>query len=90
MKKLKLNLQHLANAEVLTKSQSKNVLGRSAPVTTGRGSSCPSDSCSLFDPNTGHTYPGHCGFSNPGAICECITDYGVYLPPGGQSHCVAP
>ncbi|HEY5464672.1 MAG TPA: hypothetical protein VIJ95_15525 [Hanamia sp.] len=35
MKKLKLNLQHLENAEVLTRSQLKNVLGGSAVSTTG-------------------------------------------------------
>lgn len=35
MKKLKLNLQHLDNAEVLTKSQLKNILGGSVVSTTG-------------------------------------------------------
>ena len=45
MKKIKLNLQHLENAEVLTRSQLKNVLGGSlTPFTaTNCGVSCAGD-----------------------------------------------
>jgi len=44
MKKFKLNLQHLGNAEVLTRSQLKNVLGGGALETTNKGGNykcCP-------------------------------------------------
>ena len=42
MKKFRLNLQHFENAEVLTRSQLKNVLGGGVNQTTGNGTYCAS------------------------------------------------
>jgi hypothetical protein len=66
----------------LSRTEMKNIMAGS--------DGCSSKPCTLYDGATGLTYPGYCGFSNPGLICECVTTYGVYLPPEGQqSHCVA-
>ncbi|HEY5464670.1 MAG TPA: hypothetical protein VIJ95_15515 [Hanamia sp.] len=73
MKKIKLNLQQLVNAEVLTRSQLKNVLGGSAVQTTVGGDgtcNCNSaDDCKAWNEDCmnscggkiGDTYQGKCG-----------------------------
>jgi bacteriocin-like protein len=87
MKKLKLDFQQL-NAEVLTKSELKKIIGGiggSGGDGGGGSPSCSSNQCSVLA--NGVTYYGSCGYTQYLTVCECITPYGDYYPNGGISHC---
>lgn len=65
MKKLKLNLQHLENAEVLTRSQLKNVLGGGSDLDTTKA--CDPVTCAAKSSPT----LGNC-VCTKGQQCVCV------------------
>ncbi len=86
MKKLKLDFQQL-NAEVLTRSQLKQILGGKVDGSV-HPDACSSGPCTVYD--NGQTYSGTCGLYDMGGglyVCECETALGFYNPTGGTSHC---
>lgn len=77
--------------KIMSNDEMKNVKGGSATLIA-----CYNGPCSVYV--DGQTYKGTCGYydgngSGTGgvpptwSICECKTDYGMYLPNGGTSHC---
>ena len=91
MKKLKLDLQHLKSAEVLTRSQLKNVLGGDPPVTGGGGIEfCHiSTSCDLYVRQLEQTYTGSCFYQIFGkCYCSVVVNGQTYSSdPDQQSVC---
>ena len=65
-------------------------------IMAGSGGYCSNSQCTLFA--NGQIYTGTCGTYGGigpggtvlgiGSICECQTQYGIYQPNGGVSHCV--
>ena len=75
--------------EVLTRTQMKEILGGLVSCTCHDGLSC-----SLVDsahpelpPYKGDCEAGFGGGSGGYMDCGCATDYGVYTPSSGISHC---
>ena len=56
MKKLKLNLQDIEGAEILTKAQLKNVLGGTGSITTN----APITTTGICSGTVGYTFPCYC------------------------------
>ena len=93
MKKLKLMISKMENAEVLTRSQLRNILGGAVMITTipghiGGGNGCLSKPCTYYIEGVG-TYTGTCGGRD--GFCWCMTIVGPYIPTsnGGVSRCKA-
>ncbi|MEO7315704.1 MAG: hypothetical protein ABIW47_10985 [Ginsengibacter sp.] len=86
MKKLKLDFQHLGNAEILTRSQLKNIMGGSGGSgDDGDGAAfCHlGTSCQLYIRELQQTYTGKCYYQIFGK-CFC----GVEV--GGQTYTTDP
>lgn len=77
MKKLKLNLQQFPGAEVLTRSQLKNVLGGHATNTTGHACYGSQTTCTYQESGTGEV-TGTCSTNSTG---HCICSNGTSSVP---------
>lgn len=90
MKKFKFSKLSLDDAHILSREELKNVLGGDGYGGGGYGYCTINRPCSLYI-GPGDTRQGVCNMFGGGSgtyMCGCETDYGVYEPISGTSHCV--
>lgn len=89
MKKLKFSKLNLDDAHILSREELKHILGGDG-YGGGYGFCTINRPCSLYI-GPGDTRQGVCNMFGGGSgvyMCGCETDYGVYEPTSGTSHCV--